>query len=167
MIKPNRLEKDIVALLQQRLSDEFTAYYFYRSASNWCKDKGFFKASKYFSEESKSELKHAKGIEDYITDWNVLPELPTIQKPQIDFDGLSEIIDKAYEMEYSLYEEYEDTSMKIFQIQDLCTFDFLQFYRKTQRESVAEYADMINILEGVDSSDKYKLLELEDNLFGE
>jgi ferritin len=55
--------------------------------------------------------------------------------------------------------------MDIFKTGDLCVFDFLQFYRKTQTESVAQYSDMLNILDGVDVSDKFKMLLLEETLF--
>lgn len=165
MIKPEKLPKEVVSLLLERLNDEFKAYYFYRSATNWCKNVGYFKAAEFFAKESEDELSHAKKIEDYITDWNVLPDLPTINKPEIEFDGLDDIINLSYEMEYDLYEAYEDTSMKIFKIGDLCVFDFLQFYRVTQKEAVAEYSDKINMLEGVNTKSKFEMLMLEKKLF--
>jgi ferritin len=80
--------------------------------------------------------------------------------------GLTDIIGKAYDIEYALYEEYEDTSAKIFKIGDLCVFDFLQDYRVKQKEAVAEYSDMINKLLGVNTGSKFELLMLEENLFG-
>lgn len=122
------------------------------------------KASDYFAGEAKSELCHAKKIEDFLVDWNVHPPLPTIPATSTEFKSLPEAIEKAYKIEYDLYEEYEDTSMKVFKTGDLCVFDFLGFYRTTQKESVAEYSDMLNILEGVDD-DKFKLLQLEETLF--
>lgn len=165
MKKPEKLSNDVVNLLLERLADEFTAFYFYRAASNWCKNVGFFKAATFFANESDSEMKHAKGIEDYLVDWNIIPALAPIAKPPVEFKGLSDVISKSYEIEYDLYEEYEDTSMKIFKIGDLCVFDFLQEYRKIQKDSVAEYSDMINILDGIDVEDKYKMLRLEEDLF--
>ena len=165
MIKPEKLPKEVVSLLLERLNDEFKAYYFYRSATNWCKNVGYFKAAEFFAKESEDELSHAKKIENYIIDWNVLPDLPTINKPEIEFDGLDDIINLSYEMEYDLYEAYEDTSMKIFKIGDLCVFDFLQFYRVTQKEAVAEYSDKINMLEGVNTKSKFEMLMLEKKLF--
>lgn len=167
MRKPEKLSKEIVDLLLPRLKDEFTAYYTYRSISNWCKNVGFMKAADYFAAESNSELEHAKKLENYLVDWNVSPDLPVINKPEIEFKGLADVIEKAYNMEYSLYEEYEDTSAKVFKTGDLCTFDFLEFFRTTQRESVAEYSDMINKLEGVKTDDKFQMLMLQEELFGE
>lgn len=165
MNKPKKIDAAVVKLLEERISNEFTAFAFYRSAENWCSDKGFFLASAYFKEESEEELQHAKGIEKYITDWNVLPKLPKIEFAEISFASLPEILDKAYKMEYSLYEEYENTSGKVFQMGEFCTFDFLQKYRAIQNESVIKYSDFLNELEGVDLNSKFELLTLEKKLF--
>lgn len=165
MKKPVKLSKEIVNLLLPRLEDEFTAFYFYRSASNWCKGVGYFKAAEFFAKESEDELGHAKKIEDYIVDWNVNPKLPNIDAPETEFDSLLEIIEKAYDLEYNLYEGYEKTSMEIFKTGDLCVFDFLSKFRKIQKDSVAEYSDKLNMLEGCDTNSKFELLLLEKKLF--
>jgi ferritin len=162
-MKPNKLIRESVQLITPRIGDEYKAMYFYRSAANWAKDNGFFKAAEYFDHESKEELEHSEGLQKYLVDWNVLPDLPVIAKPET-FSSLMEIIEKAYQLEYDLYEAYEDTSMKIFDIPDPCSFDFLQKYRGIQTESVAKYADMLNMLEGVEPT-KINLLLIEDKLF--
>jgi ferritin len=161
---PNKLDKDVVDLLLPRLKDEYNAFYFYRAAANWCKGVGYFKAAEFFAKESEDELSHAKKIEDYLVDWNVDPELPTVERPQITFAGLVNVIESAYMIEYALYEDYEGTSMEMFK-KDLCVFDFLQQFRMLQKQSVAEYSDKLNILEGVDAKDKFNMLLLEEKLF--
>ena len=166
MKKPVKLSTEVVNLLLPRLSDEYKAFYTYRAAANWCQNVGFMLAAKYFEKESADELAHAKGIEEFLTNWNVIPQLPKVDAPELNFKGLVEVIETAYNMEYELYEEYEDTSMKVFKTGDLCTFDFLQKYRSIQTASVAEYSDMINKLEGV-TANKFELLVLEETLFGE
>jgi hypothetical protein len=56
--------------------------------------------------------------------------------------------------------------MKIFKTGDLCVFDFLQQYRVGQKESVAEYSDKLNMLEGTNTGSKFEMLMLEEKLFG-
>lgn len=165
MKKPIKLPQEIVKLLLPRLKDEFDASYFYRSISNWCQGVGYFLAAEFFAKESEDELAHAKGIEKYLVDWNVIVNLPKIESPAAEFTDLVDVFDKAYVIEYKLYEEYEDTSMKVFKAGDLSTFDFLQHYRTIQRQSVAEYSDKLNMLEGVNPKDKMNLLLLEKKLF--
>ena len=52
-------------------------------------------------------------------------------------------------MEYELYENYEETSIKIMKSGDVCAFDLLQFFRNQQTTSVGECSDMINKLDGI------------------
>lgn len=165
MKKPIKLPEEIVKLLLPRLKDEFDAAYLYRSISNWCQGVGYLEAAAFFAHESEEEFKHAAGIEKYLVDWNVVVSLPKIEVPSSEFTDLVAALDKAYVIEYKLYEEYEDTSMKVFKTGDLCTFDFLQHYRTIQRLAVAEYSDKLNMLEGVNPKDKMNLLLLEKKLF--
>jgi ferritin len=162
-MKPHSLDKGVVDLLAPRHLDEMDAFYFYRAASNWCRGVGYFKAAAFFAAESQDELEHAAKIEKYLVDWNITVPLPTVPKPQVDFSGLLEVLEEAYKIEYDLYEAYEETSKKLFNM-DLCTFDFLQQFRLIQTKSVAEYSDKLNMLEGV-KGDKFEMLLLEKKLF--
>lgn len=164
-ISPKTLDKKVVSLLGERISDEYKAFYFYRSAANWCDNVGYKKAAEFFKAESDDELTHAQGLEKYITDWNMVAPLPTVNKPELEFECLVDIINKAYEMEYSLYEGYEDTSGEIFDMEDYCTFDLLQKYRTIQRESVAEYSDFLNKLQLINPDNKFELFYFENKHF--
>lgn len=163
-MKPNKIDSVIVDLLMLRHHDEMQAFLLYRAMSNFLKDIGFFKASAYFAHESEDELSHAKRIEDFLVDWNVVPQLGAIAKPAQTFKGLPDCINQAYEMEYDLYKKYEDTSGKVLD-KDICVFDFLKFFRDVQTKSVAEMSDKLNMLDGVKTDDKFQLLMLEKKLF--
>jgi ferritin len=162
---PKKLDQKVVDLLLPRLENEWEAAYFYRAASNYCANVGYKFAAKYFEEESKSELEHAKGIEDFLVGWNIIPNLPEIDKPVLKFRGLVDIIEQSYAIEYELDEAYEKTSMDIFKVPDLSVFDFLQTYRKIQTDSVREYSDMLNELALFDSTNKFQLLLWEERQF--
>lgn len=149
---PKKLPTDVSSLLFERLNDEYSAHYFYRQAANFCENAGYLKAAVFFEKESDDELEHAKGLQKYLTDWNVMPELDKVIAPMT-VTSLVDIIEKAYTIEYQLYEEYESTS-KIMLSKDLCTFVFLQKYMTIQRESVAEYSTFLNQLELIDKKDK-------------
>lgn len=162
---PKKLDAKIVSLLMPRLNDEYKAFYFYRAASNYCKGVGYEKAAEFFAAESLDELSHAKGIETYLVDWNIDVNLPIVETPQIVFSGLFEVLVKAYELEYNLWKEYNDTSDEIFGKGDIATFNFLRTYTDIQTKSVAEYSDKLNMLEGVNVMSKFELLTLEKKLF--
>jgi ferritin len=162
-MKPNKLESAAVSLLLPRLNDENNAYYFYRSAYNWCNGAGFKYAAEYFKNESADELVHARGLEDYLSNWNVIPNLAAIEKPVVKFEGLIDIIEQAYEMEFNLLSAYQETYEKMCDISPV-THTFLQNYINIQNNSVADYSTKLNILEGV-VDNKINLLLIEKGLF--
>lgn len=161
---PVKLPQDIANLLNERINDEYKAHYYYRQVANYCENVGYLKAAEYFKSESADELNHAEGLQKYLTDWNVQPKLEPVEPPQ-EVTGLVDAIEKAYELEYDLYEVYEEISMDIFKKNDLCTFDFLQQYRNIQRLSVAEYSTFLNQLETIDKADKNWVYEFEKRAF--
>ncbi len=165
MHKLKKLPPAVLSLLNERLKDEYYAFYLYRAASNWSKNVGFDIAAKFFAKESEEELEHAKKIEDFIVLWNSTPMLPSIEDIDTEFKGLYELIEMAYSTESDLYEKYEDASVAILEKGDVCAFDFLQFFRTVQTESVGMYADMLNKIEGVNTSSKFEMLSIEEKIF--
>jgi ferritin len=161
---PVKLPQDIADLLNERINDEYAAHYYYRQVANYCENVGFLKAAEYFKGEAADELAHAEGVQKYLTDWNVQPKLAPVEPPQ-EVTGLVDAIEKAYQLEYDLYEVYEEISMDIFKKNDLCTFDFLQQYRTIQRLAVAEYSTFLNQLETIDQTDKNWVWEFEKRAF--
>jgi ferritin len=160
---PKTLADTSVKILTDRLGDEYTAHYFYRNATNWCAGIGYVKAAAFFAQEAENELEHAKGLQKYLVDWNVMPLLPTI-KPNVTFSDLIDIINKAYALEYALFESYNRDSKQLFNT-DLTTFDFLTSYRTGQTESVIEYSDLLNAAELVNIDNKFEILYFEQTYF--
>ena len=160
---PKTLADTSVKILTDRLGDEYTAHYFYRNATNWCAGIGYMKAAAFFAQEAENELDHAKGLQKYLVDWNVMPLLPSI-KPNVTFSDLIDIINKAYALEYALFESYNRDSKQLFDT-DLTTFDFLTTYRTGQTESVIEYSDLLNAAELVNIDNKFEILYFEQTYF--
>ena len=160
---PKTLSSDTVSKLTDRLKDEYTAHYFYRNAHNWCASEGYLKAAAFFAQEAANELTHAEKVQKYLVDWNVYPNLPSI-KPNITFDNLIDIVNKAYTLEYSLFEAYNKDSQDLF-ISDIATFDFLTELREVQTQSVIEYSDLLNAAMLVNVENNFEVLYFEQTYF--
>jgi len=158
-----KLSSKTIKILTDRIKDEYTAHYFYRAATNWCRDKNYKKAAEFFQKEAKDELKHAQKIQEYMTDFNIIPQIP--QAP-IDhkFDNLIEIVHGAYKMELGLMKAYNKDSQDLFS-EDITTFDFLTEFREIQKGAVVEYNDLINGSQLVDTKDKFQILYFEQTYF--
>jgi ferritin len=160
---PNTLDSEVEKTLNERLGDEYTAYYFYRNAANWCKNMNYKKAASFFNSEAEGELGHAQGIQDYLTQWNLIPEIP--QVPTVyKFENLVEIIDKAYDLEYNLLQKYSENQKELLNVHP-ATFNFIQKYVDIQNGEVEEYSDFLNALQLVNSENKFELLYFENTYF--
>ena len=163
LVTPNPLPEASIEAINQRIKDEYTAHFFYRNAANWCRNKNYAKAATFFDGEASSELDHAKGLQEYLVDFNIQPVIEQTETNRM-FHSLVEIIGEAYKMEYALMQAYNTNSSELF-AGDLTTFDFLQDYRKKQKDAVVEYSDLLNALQLVDHNDKFQILYFEQTYF--
>lgn len=163
LIKPNTLPDDVIDLLNERIGDEYKAYFFYRNAANWCKGVNYNKASDFFEKEAENELVHSKGLQDYLSKWNTYPTIPSAPTTQ-DFESLVDIINKAYEIEYTLLMKYSNDITQLM-AKHPATFNFLQDYVDIQNDEVSEYSDLLNALELVNLDNKLDVLYFEKNYF--
>ena len=158
-----KLDSKSVQILTDRIKDEYIAHYYYRAAANWCQDMNYKKAAEFFKNEADDELTHAKGIQEYMVDFNIIPEIPQAPTSH-SFDSLVDIVYGAYKVELALMKEYNKNSQELF-TSDITTFDFLKKYRKFQKGAVVEYNDLINAIDLIDKTDKFQVLYFEQTYF--
>lgn len=163
ILSPRTLSPEVVELLMERLEDEYTAHYFYRNAANWCTDKAYFNAAKFFAAEAAAELAHAELIQTYVLGWNIIPTIPPIAMVP-SFTTLIDVVNKAYQLEYNLLIQYNSNSSMILPI-DLNTFDFLQQLRVNQNTAVAEYSDLLNAAQLINVENNFEVLYYEGKYF--
>ena len=158
-----KLDSKTIQILTDRIKDEYIAHYYYRAAANWCQDKNYKKAFDFFVAEADDELVHAKGLQEYMADFNIIAQIPQAPTSH-SFDSLVDIIYGAYAVELALMKEYNKNSQELF-ASDITTFDFLKKYRKFQKDAVVEYNDFINAIDLIDKTDKFQMLYFEQTYF--
>lgn len=161
--KPKTLDPEVERILNERLGDEYTAYYLYRNASNWCKNVNYKKAAAFFNSEAEAELGHAQGIQDYLTQWNLIPNIPQVSTAY-NFTSLVDIINKAYGIEIGLLEKYSENQKELAELHP-ATFNFIQKYVDIQNSEVEEYSDLLNALELINTDNKFEVLYFENTYF--
>ena len=162
-ITPKTLTPEIEKLLNERLGDEYSAYYFYRNAANWCKNTNYKKAAAFFDSEANAELGHAQGLQDYLTQWNLIPAIPQVPT-MAKFAGLVDIINQAYDIEFNLLEKYSDAQKMLFDLHP-ASFNFIQQYVDYQNKEVEEYSDLLNAAVLIDVTNKFEVLYFEQTYF--
>lgn len=161
--QPVSLPTEIVNMIQERIGGEYKAHFAYRAAANWCKNANYKKASVFFDEGAQEELTHAKDLQDYLTQWNILPEIPPAN-PHYDFKGLVHIIDEIYDVEYKLLLDYSKNALSVLNSHP-ATFNFFQKYIDIQNKSVGEFSDLLNALCLININNKLDLLVFEERYF--
>ena len=161
---PVALPAEIVKGLESRLKDEYTAHLIYRNAANWCKNANYKKAAAFFEAEAMDELEHAKSLQDYMTQWNILPQIPVCEVPN-KITSLVQAINEAYVFEYNLLVSYSELQND-FDKTHPASFNFIQGFVNIQNESVAVFSDLLNALNLVDVNNRLDVLMFEDKYFG-
>lgn len=164
VVLPKTLTPDIVDLLNSAITEEYTAHYFYRGASNWCAGVGYTKAAAFYASEAAAELEHAEKLQKYLVDWNATPVLPAVRFSG-EFAHLIDTVNKAYAIEYQLGDKYMTWASQMFATH-LMTFNFLQEFVDIQNASIAETSDLLNAAQLIDTSNKLDLLHYEERYFG-
>jgi len=162
-MKPAKLSSEILQIFNTRIGDEYAAHYLYNCAHNWCLDKNYKKAAAFFKGEAEAELEHARALQDFVTQWNVMPEVPQVETKHR-FESLADIINQAYKIEFDLYNAYNADSRKIM-AKDLAIYDFLSKFRQIQTDSVAEFSDLLNALELINVDNPLDILYFEQTYF--
>ena len=164
-MKLHQLSNSTVKSLSERLKDEYTANRLYRYASNCLKNKGFEMAAAYYANEAEDEMKHANGLQEFATDWNVELALLPLGGADIEGENIPSFIEFFYKLEYDLLVKYKKDFASAFEDQEYEVSSFLQKYIDIQTASVVEIADQLNMLEQFDKSDKNWMFNFEEKLF--
>jgi ferritin len=162
-INPKTLPSEVIKMLTDRIGDEYKAYYHYRNAANWCKDVNYKKAAAFFESEANGELGHATKLQEYLTQWNIMPSIPDAPT-KASFSSLVDIINQSYVIEYDLLEKYSADAKIIFN-QHQATYNFIQDYVDIQNGEVAEYCDLLNALQLINTENKFEILYFEQTYF--
>jgi len=157
------LDDKTIKIITERIEDEYAAHYYYRAASNWCKDMNYKKAAEFFSNEADDELTHAKTLQEYMVDFNIIPEIPQA-KIKHEFNNLIDVVYGAYKMELGLMNSYNKNSQELFN-SDITTYDLFTELRIIQKGAVVEYNDLINASNLIDKKDKFQVLYFEQTYF--
>ncbi len=142
------LEPKIKKLIDDLLAQELYASYHYKSAYAWCSLKQYTGGMKFFLQESKDEQKHANILIGYATDYGYAPKMSDIVSPDQNFSSLRDIVERSLELESDLGEKYEAAYKIALDICPLAAVDLFQQFLTIQSQSIREYRNLVDELDG-------------------
>jgi len=150
------LDTKAAKLLTKAIDSEWAAHAFYQSAGIEMRLNGYNLASDFAYNESKDEAKHARKIQDFLSDLGV-PFSRSMPEMNYKISDYKEFVEQALDIEAKLLEQYE-TSYK--ELSDCPTAQALILeFITIQTNAVREYLDMAAQLEGITTKFELRVLE--------
>ncbi len=157
------ISQRLIDLLNYRIEQEESSSRLYKSMAVWLDFKGYSGAAKLFNKYAEEELKHAGWAYQYLLDLDIMPTVPAIEKPQTDFAGLIDIINKTYEHEQLVTNQCQELASAAFKEGDYMTLHLAQHYLDEQVEELAKSNYWVNRIQAF-GSDPNILFEIDEEM---
>lgn len=129
-----KLSPQITQGLNEQISMEAEASYFYLSFGSWCEVHGYEGAANFFYDQSEEEREHLLKIAHYMDRTGVGIDFKGIKEPQKEIDSLETIIKTSLRNEQEVTKSIHELVALTEKEADRTTFDFLQWFVKEQFE---------------------------------
>ena len=128
------LSENLLKALNNQVNYEFYSSYLYLAMVGYCEDMDLSGFANYFRVQAKEELDHAVKFYDYVYQKNGSIELEQVDKPQKTFDGIIDVIQKAYEHEQSVTKKIYHLSDIAYEEREHSTISLLKWFIDEQVE---------------------------------
>lgn len=159
------ISEKTTGLMNYRIEQEELSSRIYKAMSVWLDYNGFPGAAKLWAKYSEEEAAHAEIAYKYLLDLDVMPEVPPLEKPQTEFNGLPDIIRLSYNHELDVTEQCNKLARTAFEEGDFMTLQLAQWYLKEQTEEIAKTKGWVDKLNAFGQSKE--ALRLLDNEMAE
>lgn len=135
-----KLSPEVMSILSPLAEVEYAQSSFYIQLAAIANRLGFFKAEKYFLEESAEERMHFLKHYEYIQGMGSKFQVPALSKPETDGKSLYDLVEKALNMEVTVTDAYRAAAKKLMDL-DPITYNHIMWFINIQIEAVKFYLD--------------------------
>lgn len=128
------ITKKIESALNNQISLEAYASFYYLSMASWCDYKGLPGSAKFLYAHSEEEKVHMLKLFSYINEAGGHAVTPPIKQTQLDFKSLIQIFELMLKHEVEVTKEINKLVDLCLHEKDYSTFNFLQWYVAEQHE---------------------------------
>lgn len=148
------ISEKVIKLLNYRIEQEELSSRIYKAMSIWLEYNGYLGAAKLWNKYSQEELSHAEWAYEYLLDLDIMPNVPALNKPQNEFNGFVEIIQKSYDHESEITSQCQEFANNAFKDGDYMALELAQKYLKEQQEELAKTTKWLDRIEAFGSSNE-------------
>lgn len=132
------------SIIQQGIKIEQDSAQIYEAMSAYLDSLGFTNASKWFKIHASEERKHSDWVIDFLKEKNILPILPGIDKPDMNWKSLKDVLKSAYEHEEKVTAFWNKAATECFKSSDHDSYQFCLYVLKEQREELDLFSNLID-----------------------
>jgi ferritin len=144
-----KLSPEVMAILSPLAEIEYYQSSFYIQLAALSNKLGFYKAEKYYLQESLEEREHFLKHYEYIQGMGSEFQVPSMSKPETSAKNLYDLTEKALNMEETVTDAYRAAAKKLMEL-DPISYNHLTYFLNVQVEAVKFYMDACAKLHGLD-----------------
>lgn len=141
------ISQGLIKILNFRIVQEEFSSRLYKAMAIWLDYKGYSGAAKLWNTYSSEESKHAEWSYEYLLDMDIKPEVPALERPDNEFAGLADIINRSYEHEQKVTEQCQQLAASAWKDGDYMALELAQKYLKEQQEELMKTNYWVDRLE--------------------
>jgi ferritin len=151
--------------INEQISNELFSSYSYLSMSAYCEHEQFTGCAHWMRMQSQEEYAHAMRLYDFLTARNGRVELRPIAAPQLEFDSVAQVFDKALEQEQVVTGQINSLYELAFQEKAFAALVELEWFIQEQVEEEKSAREIVHKFKLV-AGDSAALLDLDRELNG-
>jgi ferritin len=149
--------------LCRQITSEFSASYAYLSMSTYCERNNFLGSARWLRVQSQEEYAHAMKLIDFLLARNLKVGLQAIPAPQVDFESLVDVFEKALAQEQEVSKQIDGLYELAFKEKAFAALVELQWFLTEQVEEERVAREIVAKIHMV-KHDPAALLELDREL---
>jgi len=140
------LSKEIEKSLNNQLKIETVSSHYYLAMASWAENKGYPGIAEFMYQHSDEERMHALKLVRYINERGGTAEIPSLEKPVLDFQTITDLFKSLYEHEVNVTEAINEVVGECLANKDYSTHNFMQWYVAEQLEEEALAREILDRL---------------------
>ena len=145
MEKSNLLNKGVIDALNYRIQQEEHSSRIYEQLSLWLNNKGYLNFSKLFKKYADEEMIHAGFSKSYLLDYGITPCLQSLPSPEMEIEGLLDVLEAAYDHELLVTKQCEDLATLALKESNHVLYQLAAKYCAEQQEEIGKVITNLDI----------------------
>lgn len=145
MEKSSLLNRSVVDALNYRIQQEEHSSRIYEQLSLWLNNKGYLNFSKLFKKYADEEMIHAGFAKSYLLDYGITPCLQSLPSPEMEIEGLLDVLEAAYDHELLVTKQCEDLATLALKESNHVLYQLAAKYCAEQQEEIGKVITNLDI----------------------